>query len=65
MRKRIVNSICTFYFLILSVYCSAQTYLHDPITQLKNNSEFALYPFAGGVNNPQFNTLDFTNDGIK
>lgn len=43
----------------------SQTYVHDPITTLKNNSANALYPFTGGLNNPQFQATDFTNDGIK
>ncbi|MFN0276799.1 MAG: T9SS type A sorting domain-containing protein [Chitinophagales bacterium] len=61
----------TFRGFILLTFCLfssvvfSQTYLHDPITTLKNNAAQALFPFTGGVNNPQFHATDFTADGIK
>lgn len=61
-RKGIVL-ICVFIFSQCA--CDAQTYLHDPITKLKNNDAYALYPFAGGLNNPQFDAVDLNADGIK
>ncbi|MFN3939586.1 MAG: FG-GAP repeat domain-containing protein, partial [Chitinophagales bacterium] len=54
--------ICMF---LISIHLSAQVYIPDTFTKLKNNSEFAEYPFAGGLNNPQFYEIDFNFDGIK
>lgn len=42
----------------------SQNYVHDPFTQVKQNGEFAVFPFAGGLNNPQFWALDLNRDGI-
>lgn len=59
--------IWSLLFFVLCFYypLSAQVYIHDPFTKLKNNTSFAKYPFAGGLNNPQFYAIDFNFDGIK
>lgn len=56
-----------FLFIACSVSCFAytQNYVHDPFTQVKNNTDFALFPFAGGLNNPQFWEIDLNLDGIN
>lgn len=56
-----------FLFIACSVSCFAysQNYVHDPFTQVKNNADYALFPFAGGLNNPQFWEIDLNLDGIK
>lgn len=56
------------FFLLITISTVdvySQVFLPDPITQVKNNTSIAKYPFAGGLNNPQFQSMDVNSDGIK
>lgn len=58
---------CIVCAALCCMLCTARTqnYIHDPFTQVKNNAEFALYPFAGGLNNPQFWPIDLDLNGVE
>lgn len=58
------------FFAILLLFCSiaasAQTQMFQRLTApvFKNGVELE-YPFAGGLNNPQFSPADLNNDGVE
>lgn len=66
IEKANMKNILSVVFIVVFIHQTfAQTYLVDPITSVHKGETPALYPFAGGLNNPQFNVIDFTADGIK
>ncbi|MEZ5013444.1 MAG: hypothetical protein R2794_04070, partial [Chitinophagales bacterium] len=52
-------------FFLLPLLVRAQQYLPDHNTRVFNGTHELAYPFAGGLNNPQFSQVDLNGDGIQ
>ena len=53
-----------FYFFLIQISAS-QIYIYDYQTNVIQGSHELKYPFAGGLNTPQFSATDLNHDGIK
>ena len=51
-------------FVLFSPGLMAQSYVLDPYATVTEHSRTLLYPFAGGLNNPQFWNIQLDNDGL-
>src|SRR4029077_19158921 len=53
------------FLLLSSMFIQGQNLREDDSIPVTYNGNLLMYPWAGGLNNPQYSTIDFNNDGIK
>lgn len=54
-----------FLMMLYGNFCTGQNYIYDYQTTVAQGAHELKFPFAGGLNTPQFSSADLNQDGIK
>ncbi|MFI5171357.1 MAG: hypothetical protein ACHQFW_03150, partial [Chitinophagales bacterium] len=63
--KRKIAFLHILFLLIASAAIEAQQYIYNYNVPVIQDGITLQFPFAGGLNNPQFSSVDINNDGVE